>query len=70
MKDFSKYTGLFKMCVGCSKKEKRDNLKEYEYFCTNRGTVISATTDAMECDEYDGYYLNNLTKYDLKDSTK
>lgn len=60
-KDFSKYPGFFRMCAGCSKKERRDGLKQEEYFCLIRREVVSASSDhAMKCDNFDGLNVENL----------
>lgn len=45
----------FIFCGSCSKKVKKDNLREGEYYCpfadTKNGIVYS-TTDATECDSF------------------
>ena len=65
-KNFSKYPGFFKMCAGCSKKEKRDGLKQEDYFCLVRHEVVSASSDlAMTCDDFDGLYVEHLPKDQL-----
>ena len=60
-RDFSKYPGFFRMCAGCSKKEKLDGLKQEEYLCLVRREVVSASSDlAMKCDDFDGLNVENL----------
>ena len=51
-KDDSKYPGLFKMCAGCSKKEKRTDLENGQFYCKEKGGIVYGRTDATNCNSF------------------
>lgn len=50
MKDFSKYSGLLKMCGYCSHIKKQEDT----YVCQNTKEKVCPTKDAHDCNEFDG----------------
>lgn len=61
-KDESKYHGLFKMCAGCSKKEKHANLENEQFYCKEKGDIVYGTTDATTCKSFDGKNVVDTTE--------
>ena len=54
--------GFFKMCAGCSIKEKRAGLNEGQFYCNIKGDVVYETTDASACDSFDRKNVVNYIK--------
>lgn len=55
-----KIIGNFPLCGGCSRRERRDDLREGEYYCAKAATilpygVVTNDMDATDCVR-DGWY--------------
>ena len=58
------YDGFFPMCIGCSRKEKREGLRVGDYYCNVAKAflpsgVVSYDTDATDCVKK-GLYVNDI----------
>ena len=60
--DFSKYPGFFKMCAGCSIKEKRADLENKQFYCRVKGSIVYEDTDANTCNSFDGKNVVDTTQ--------
>ena len=44
---------FFKMCAGCSIKEKLADLENGQFYCKIKGDIVYEDTDAITCDSFD-----------------
>lgn len=58
--------GFFKMCAGCSIKEKCADLEDGQFYCKVKGSIVHETTDASTCDSFDWKNVINYTKKETK----
>lgn len=57
--------GFFKMCAGCSIKEKRADLDEGQFYCNIKGGIVYETTDASSCGSFDWKKVVDFTKDEI-----